>query len=142
MAGERVRITVDEPYLTALGQCLFIFAELEWNAVWCGERLANGFLGTADGKTAGAIGADLAPLVEALAFGGVRDRCIAAVSEFRRLVRVRNTIMHAQPCTAPLGEQRLTRDGALWSIEELNTAADEFATCSIELNDLFHHWLP
>ena len=54
---------------------------------------------------------------------------------------LRNGIMHAQPCTAPTGEQRLTRRD-LWAIAELETAADVFAACDIELMDLFHNYLP
>ena len=141
MADERLRIPVDDPYLTALGRCLFIFAELEWNAVWCGEKIAPGFLDAARAKTAGQIGADLEPRAAALSPGKVRTDCVQAAQEFRRLVGVRNGIMHAQPCHAA-GDERLVRDGNVWAIPALEEAADEFARCSIELNDLYHHWLP
>jgi hypothetical protein len=142
MADERLRIFVDDPYLVALGRCLFVFAGLEWNAVWCGEKISPGFLDAARGKTAGSIAADLEPLAAALPAGTVQARCLAAAQEFRRLVRVRNGIMHAQPCHTRTGEDQLVREGAIWTIPELETAADEFASCSVTLNDLFHHWLP
>ncbi len=143
MAGERLRIPVDDSYLAALGRCLFTFARTEWAAVWCGEKIAPGFLQAAGNKTAGQIGADFEGLAASLPQGSVYTRCLAAAKEFRRLVPLRNGIMHAQPCTAPTGEQRLTRRGNLWTIAELETAADEFAACDIELMDFFHnHLLP
>jgi hypothetical protein len=142
MAEERLRLEIDEPYLVALGTCLFVFASLEWNVVWCGEKIAPGFLTASRQNTAGRIAADFEPLAARVVDGIVRTRCIAASQEFRRLVHVRNAIMHAQPCTAPSGEQRLVREENLWTVAELEAAADQFATCSIKLNDLFHHWMP
>jgi len=141
MADERFRIAIDEPYLVALGRALFIFAELEWNAVWCAERLQAGYTNTVGTKTAGQVAADFDQLTRAMAAGCVAERTALAARDFRRLVGVRNDIMHAQPCHAPTGEERLVRRGEIWMIPELEAAADEFAACSIELNELFHHWL-
>lgn len=142
MADERLRIVVDDAYLVALGRALFVFAGLEWNGVWCCERLRPGYVDTVDRKTAGAIASEFVDAAANVAPGEVTDRLVAAAADFRRLVIVRNDIMHAQPCHAPSGEERLQRRGELWTIEELEGAADQFAVCSIELNDLFNHWLP
>ena len=142
MADERLKIIVDDPYLLALGRTLFVFSGLEWNVVWCCERLRPGYIETVDRKTAGAIATEFVEGAANVGPGRVADRLRAAAADFRRLVVVRNDIMHAQPCHAPTGEERLQRRGELWTIEELERAADQFAICSIELNDLFHHWLP
>jgi hypothetical protein len=142
MADERLRIVIDYPYLMALGRCLFVFAQLEWNVVWCGEKIDPGFLAAASGKMAGTIGADFEALVAGLSGNPKQARTLAAAKEFRRLVRMRNGIMHGKPCHSASGMERLTRQGQEWSIPELEAAADEFATCSIELNDLLHNVLP
>jgi hypothetical protein len=44
MKNDRLRIVVDDPYVMALGRATYVFAILEWNAVWCAERLDPGFI--------------------------------------------------------------------------------------------------
>lgn len=39
MANERLLIPQDADYFHALGLAIVAFARLEWNAVWCCERL-------------------------------------------------------------------------------------------------------
>jgi len=141
MAGERLRIQVDDPYLLALGRALFVFSGLEWNAVWCCDRLVPAYVQTVDEKTAGQIAREFVDAAALMPEGALRDRVSLAAETYRRLVRTRNDIMHAQPCHAPTGEERLQRRGDLWTLKELEDAADAFAACSIELNDLFHHWM-
>lgn len=141
MAGERLRIEVDDPYLVALGRSLFVFSELEWNAVWCCDRLRPDYIQTVNQKTAGQIGGEFIDAVALMPASALRTRVSIAAEEFRRLVRIRNDIMHSQPCHAPTGEERLQRRGELWTFVELEEAADAFAVCSRELNELFRHWM-
>ena len=75
--------------------------------VWCCERLRLGYIETVDRKTAGAIASEFVEGAANVGPGRVADRLMAAAADFRRLVVVRNDIMHAQPCHAPTGEERL-----------------------------------
>ena len=59
-------------------------------------------------------------------------------AEFKRLVSKRNDLVHANPGTAPNGDQRLFRKGGEWTIELVNDAADEFAAASGPLNHHIH----
>ena len=70
-----------------------------------------------------------------------REELKTLAAEFLRLVVLRNGILHGKPCTAPSGEQRLSSNGIILEIADLERAADEFAACSIELNKLLHGFL-
>ena len=67
------------------------------------------------------------------------ERRLYPGDEFKRLVDVRNGIMHGHPGTVSgSGEQRLLRAGKAWTLDEVNRAADEFAVCALALNNLIH----
>ncbi|MEL6369638.1 MAG: hypothetical protein AAFR03_02860 [Pseudomonadota bacterium] len=86
---DRLRIPGDDGYFHALGLAAMAFARLEWNAVWCCERLQRNYIRTIEPekKTAGKIGADLDRL-----FSGVSDLTLRAkikpfAEEFREVVK-------------------------------------------------------
>jgi hypothetical protein len=135
---DRLRVPVDDAYVAALGRATYVFAILEWNAVWCAERLSPGFLNEIAKKTAGAIASDLLAFVEKITDSALEAACKPPAIEFKRLVNIRNGILHGKPGTAPDGAQRLFRDGTRWSPEAIDSAADEFAACGIVLNSLLH----
>lgn len=128
----------DPDYERALGRALFGFALLEWDAVWCAERIKPGFVNEVARLTAGQIAERLFHLSLKLPPSGHRSTCCDAATEFRVLVDVRNDLMHASPCTAPDGEQRLIRYGVIWSIPDIEKAVTDFAACSGRLNALLH----
>lgn len=138
MKDDRLRISVDATYLTALGRAAYCFAYMEWAAVYCGEKLNSGYVGTVAIKTAGEIARDIAGSVSLIPDTSKQARCRTAVNEFRRLVDRRNDLVHANPATVG-SEQRLVRHGAPWQPTEIDDLADDFAACAIELNDLHHH---
>jgi len=138
MKDDRLRIFVDDPYVIALGRATYIFAVLEWNAVWCAERLEAGFINGLAKKTAGKIALELLSLVGRLTDPVVKAACQPPADEFKRLVDTRNGILHGKPGSAPDHLQRLFRNGTAWSGSDIDDAADEFAACSDRLNALLY----
>ena len=138
MRDDRLRIAVDDAYVAAFGRATCIFAVLEWNAVWCCERMRPGHVRALKRKTAGVIADDLDRLSHRRHDPVLRAACVKSATEFERLVDVRNAIIHGKPGTAPGGEQRLFRDGVPWTPDTVNDAADEFAACGASLNALLH----
>jgi hypothetical protein len=140
MKDDRLRVTVDEVYAEAIGRAAYVFAILEWNAIWCCERLEKNYLNTIDRKTAGMIADDFVRLVEQ-ASPQLQADCLKPAEEFKRLVWGRNAILHGKPGTAPGGEQRLFSGGKIWTPEMINDTADEFSVCSSSLNALLYNQL-
>jgi hypothetical protein len=136
MKNDRLRVPIDEPYIMAIGRATFVFATLEWNAVWCCERMQRNYIRSIRRKTAGKIAIDLVRLAMLIDQG--RDGCLGPAIEFLRLVELRNGILHGKPSTAPTGEQRLFHNGALWTPEAIDEVADQFAACSARLNHLLY----
>lgn len=137
MDGDRLRVVVDDEYTKALGLALFAFARLEWDAVWCIEKMSPGSIGSASERTAGGVAKELAKHVGALNLA-VGHPLLSTVAEFESLVRVRNAICHGKPGTDVDGGQRLFRDGCPWTVERIAEAADAFSACQIKLNDILY----
>ncbi len=137
MKDDRLRVSVDAVYSTALGMATYCFAVMEWNAVYCGEKLSPGYVNTVARKTAGMIANDIVGFAPLITDPAKQARYRAAAVEFVRLVKRRNDLMHANPATVG-SDQRLVRNGTPWQPDEIDSLADEFTACSIELNELFH----
>jgi hypothetical protein len=137
--NDRLRVSIDEAFLSSLGLATLCFARLEWDAVWCCEKIEPGYIDTVTQKTAGQIANDLIEKVSQIPDEILQQHLRADAESFQGLVRRRNDLVHAKPCTAPTGEQRLARDGIIWSIQMIDDLADAFTTCSITLNDHHHH---
>ena len=140
MKDDRRRIPVDKAYLAAIGMAAYCFATMEWNAVYCGEKLRPGFVNEIAKKTAGEIANHVAGFAKFITDEDKRARYESAAVEFQRLVRRRNDLMHANPATVG-SDQRLVRQGTPWQTSEIDDLADEFTACSIELNELLHYIL-
>jgi hypothetical protein len=140
MSDDRLRVTLDAPYASALGLAMFCFARCEWDAVWCCERLQPGFIATIEPKrkTAGIIAKDLLRLVTSIADNDLRLHCQEIANEFDSLVLERNALLHGKPGTATAGAQRLFRHGSVWTIETVDALSDSFTRCQVRLNDLVH----
>lgn len=138
MKDDRLRTPVDEPYLISLGRAAYCFASLEWNAVCCCARMREGYQNMVGRKTAGIIADDLLRFSARRSDQRLRTECVEAATEFKRLVGVRNGIMHAYPATVPGGAQRLLRHAVPWTPEAIDDAADAFTACSITLNALLY----
>lgn len=139
MKDDRLRVTLEQPYATALGVALFCFARMEWDAIYCCERMNVGYINSLGRKTAGVIATDLISLAETRSdWPKFESRCL----EFKRLVVTRNELLHGKPVSwGPANEQRLIHNGAPWTIEAVDDAADAFTACQIELNDFLHNTL-
>jgi hypothetical protein len=139
MKDDRLRVPFDKPYIEALGSAAYVFACLEWNAVWCCERMEAGYIRKLKKKTAGVIADDLVRLAGKRTPVQSRIDCLGPANEFKRLVNLRNGIFHGKPGTASTGEQRLFKDGHPWMLTMITDAPDEFAKCSISLNALHYN---
>jgi hypothetical protein len=141
MKDDRLGVPIDEPYIEALGRATYVFATLEWAAVWCCERMEAGYIQKLRKKTAGLIADDLVRLAETLPRAQIRMDCLGPANEFKHLVDIRNGIFHGKPGTASTGEQRLFKDGHPWTPVMINEAADEFAACRKSLDALLYNQL-
>lgn len=141
MKGGRLRVPTDDAYFHSVGLAMICFARLEWDAVWCCEKITSGYLQTVGRKTAGQIAADLVKLASPHPNAAVVASLAGPAAEFKRLVVRRNDLMYANPATAPNGDQRLFRGSVEWTIADIDDLADEFAAAAGPLNHHLHHLL-
>lgn len=140
MANERLLIPQDADYFHALGLATVAFARLEWNAVWCCERLQKGYISTIEPKkkTAGAIAKDLEALFSRISDQTLRLKVEPFATEFIAIVQDRNGLFHGKPGTTKESEQRLFRSGTPWSIQDVNDFADRCTRAGAPLNALLY----
>jgi hypothetical protein len=140
MKDDRLRVTMDAGYETALGRAVFCFARLEWDIVWCCEKMKQGYINGLAKKTAGGIAKDFEKY--GLQQTPNKWRILSPIStEFSQLVRLRNGLFHGKSGTATNGDQRLFEAGQEWTIDRVNDAADKFTACQIAANDALHKTL-
>ena len=138
MKDDRLLVLANEKDLLALGRAAFVFAQLEWQVVWCLEKLKPNYVRRLGRKTAGNIANDFQNAVSALTDAKLQTALAPSATEFKRLVDHRNAIMHGKPGTAPDGSQLLFRQGTPWTQKRLEDIADDFAACNRVLNGLFY----
>ena len=141
MIDDRLRVPVDDAYVVSLGRAMYVFSTLEWNVVWCLEKMIPSYISRVSRKTAGQIAADFIRFSALISDTSLRHDCTAVANRFDSLVRQRNGLAHAKPGTANDGSQRLFRDGMPWTLQAVNDLCDEFAACSIEANAILHYKL-
>lgn len=142
MINDRLRQPFKSDYNLALGVAVSCFAICEWNAVYCAERIKPGVLNQMlSGEfTAGQIAKKLLSITRNMPPSREREELKNAAQLFADIVPLRNSILHGKPCTVPSGEARLSSRNII-ELSELETAADAFSACSIELNRLLHGFL-
>jgi hypothetical protein len=141
MQNDRFRVPVEAAYTSAIGLAVYAFARLEWDAVWCCERISPNSINKLADRTAGGVANKLIELAGTLAASPQRIKLVQASAEFKELVETRNKLVHAKPGTDSDGGQRLFRDGQPWTVEMIDVAADAFTACSGRLNALLHGFL-
>jgi hypothetical protein len=140
---DRLRIPQDHDYFQAVGLAAIAFARLEWNAVWCHERLQPGYILKIESekKTAGIIGKDIESIFSKIIDPIFRMRVEPLAKEFRDVVEQRNALVHGKPGTTPNGDQRLFRHGSEWSINAVNAFSDRCVRAGEPLNALLYNEL-
>ncbi len=140
MTDERYRIPQDEVYFQAVGLAAVAFARLEWDAVWCCERLKPGYITTVERrkKTAGVIAEDLKKLFLRISNSNLRAKLTPIAVEFKEIVQERNGLLHGKPGTASNGDQRLFRGASEWTIAKVNEFSDRCARADLSLNALLY----
>jgi len=118
MSDDRLRMPQDTEYFLAIGMAAVAVARLEWNAVWCSNRLNPGYINTIETgrKTAGNNAQDLTELFSRIRDEQMRAKVAPFAIEFSALVGDRNGLLHGKPGTAASGAQRLFRHGSEWSV--------------------------
>ncbi len=134
-------------YVRLLGYAVFMYAMLEWQVVYVGEKLKPGFVNENVGKEGGGIAnafdAALSAASSALSTE-VAQRLEEMARKFRNLKDRRNTLIHARPITMPGTERTpgLSYEGrsgsALWTRRELIDAIREFEAAAREANDIYY----
>lgn len=132
MQGDGLRQPGEAEYLLEIGRATWVFAILEWNAVWCCERIQPNCLPTVAERTAGGVATKLLSLAAGLPQSQDRDGLLEDARRFKELVVVRNGIMHGRPCSHE--EKARLSDGEIWTPERLQNASDDFSECSMRLN--------
>jgi len=142
MKGDRLRSPVKDDYVDALGRAAFTFSSLEWQVVWCAEKISPGALRKIVDKemTAGQIAKTFVDITRNMPKSKEREELKAFADQFMELVGVRNNIMHGKPCTGPNGEARLSGERVI-EIPDLEAAADDFVECGSKLNGVFYGFL-
>ena len=138
MKNDRLKVSVRTDYAAALGLAVYCFALLEWNAIWCCERIQSGSMRNLSDRTAGRVADTLVHLVGTLDRSDKQVELSKAAADFRFLVGTRNNLVHAKPGTGSHEEQALFRHGDQWTLTELEAVADAFTACSLRLNDALH----
>ncbi|GAA4021859.1 hypothetical protein GCM10022280_23060 [Sphingomonas swuensis] len=129
MEDDRLKVGLRPDYAEALGLAIYCFANLEWKAVRCCERLEAGSLDLLSDRTAGRIADTLLHLVGAMPASPAQAALRKAARDFEFLVGTRNNLVHAKPGLAPDQSEALFRDGDQWTLGELESVADTFTAC-------------
>ncbi len=138
MDGDRLRVVVADEYIASLGRAVYAFSLLEWNIIWCLERMVPSDIGSVSRKMSMQISKKFSRISQKILDSNLRDQCITVSTEFELLVKKRNALLHAKPGTATDGSQLLFRNGNPWTISAIDALADEFAALSIKANALLH----
>lgn len=142
MSDDRLRVPQDTEYFHAIGLAAVAFARLEWDAVWCCERLQPKYIDEIDEKrkTAGKIASDLKELFSKVSDDAFRAKIIPFAEEFSEVVEQRNGLLHGKPGTSPKpgGAQRLFRHGVEWDLDAVNEFADRCVRAGTPLNALLY----
>jgi hypothetical protein len=141
MKNDRLRVPLRTEYASALGLAVYCFASLEWNAVWCCERIQAGGVEDLSDRTAGRVADTLVHLFGTLDQSEEQVELGSSATDFRSLVGTRNNLVHAKPGTASDGEQAHFRHGDEWTLPELEAVADAFTACGLRLNHALHGFL-
>lgn len=142
MKDDRLRVPVDDEYMQAVGLATICFARLEWDAVWCCEKMQPGYASHLSKKTAGRIADDLVKMAGHHTNPAIKESLGKAAAEFERLVGRRNDLVHGNPGTTKDDEQRLFRHGEAWSLQMVQDVADDFVAAGIPLNHHHNNLLP
>jgi hypothetical protein len=129
-----VSATNDEKYLTALGRAVFRFALLEYRVIWILEKPSPGYINSyrASRKAASAIAKDLKIGTDNLrpSKPDLANEMDAFHDEFDALGKARNNLLHANPATAPGGDQVLIRQHfeayIVWDLAAIESATAQF----------------
>ena len=81
------RVPVDPEYIQAFGRAMFIFARLEWQAVWCCEKISPGAIQPLSERTAGHVQTPLSKSAQLFRNGSICGSRKAVWKDSARLGR-------------------------------------------------------
>lgn len=135
--NDRFRVPIDTDYVHSLGLAIICFARLEWNVAWCCEKLQPGFIKKVSDLTAGQIAKQFSALLSECHMKQRKNLEIDHAVEFKKIVTLRNDLIHSNPSTAPDGAQLMVRKGEFWTPSKI----DEFADACVELSSPFNRFV-
>jgi hypothetical protein len=140
--NDRLRCPVEKSYVEAIGLAAYTFSRLEWQVIWCMEKIRPESIHKVVGEemTAGTIAKKFIDATRNMPKSEEREKLKTLSQRFMELVQIRNNIMHGKPCTSPEGEQRLSGKSII-EVVDLENAADDFTECAGKLNTLFYGYL-
>lgn len=143
MSDDRLRIPQDAEYFHAIGLAAVAFSRLEWNAVWCCERLQSGYIDTIEShrKTAGKIAENMVALFNRISNTQLRVKVEPFAIEFSAVVQERNGLLHGKPGTDSNGDQRLFRHDFVWTLDRVNEFSNRCVRADEPLNALLYNEL-
>ena len=141
MTDDRLRIPQDPTYFQAIGLAAVAFARLEWDAVWCCQRLESGYIVTinTEKKTAGRIASDLIRLFSRVTDPNIRSKIEPFAVEFKKIALDRNGLFHGKPSSLVTEDQRLFRNCVPWTVEAVFEFSDRCTRASSPLNALLYN---
>lgn len=143
----RPRYPVDHDYAALLGYAVFLYAMLEWQVVYIGEKLQPGFVSENIGKEGGRIAAALTRAINANSSTlstAIVEKLDEISARFQVLKDRRNALIHARPITMPGPERTpgLSYNGrsgdALWTEDEIIEAIKEFEKAAEDANNIYY----
>ena len=142
MKDDRLKCPVEKDYVEAIGVAAYTFSRLEWQVVWCMEKIRPESIRKVVGEemTAGTIAKKFMDATRNMPKSKEREELKILAKRFMELVQIRNDSMHGKPCTSPEGEQRLSGT-AIIEVVDLENSADEFTECAGKLNTIFYDYL-
>ncbi len=142
MKNDRLRCPVEKTYIEAIGLAAYTFSRLEWQVVWCMEKILPASIHkvVSEEMTAGTIAKKFIDATRNMPKSREREELNVLAQRFMELVQVRNNIMHGKPCTSQEGTQRLSGKNII-EVADLENAADDFTECAGKLNSLSYGFL-
>ncbi|MBX7247634.1 MAG: hypothetical protein K1X35_01130 [Caulobacteraceae bacterium] len=130
-------------YAQAVGRATYAFAVLEWSAIWCCKALDDDYVREMHRTTAGEVAEDFERLIATRPLHDLqlKNELADAAEAFRRLVRVRNALAHAQPGHDATGRCILVNGTRPWQLEGILDAVEAFERCAGRLQRLLSQGL-
>lgn len=162
MSDSYKRIPGDDEYFKMLGIAIMAFQRLEWDVLYCCDRLSRDFIRNAQDnlwtsmqsakggkkKKGGGKSEGAKELFARVSDRDLRDRLSGLIDNYIKIVDDRNQLVHADPATKEDpsgGNQRLIYQAGskrkVWFIDDLEKFSSECVDLGSYFNSILHNEL-